>query len=214
MGNESLTAEKQVREWLSDYVAMMEFNLGVLSTSKVEGLYQGCVDRILDVRAYLRAAPETPAPQAPIALLTINMASEPAGVTLYAPGLPPGDHDLYCEPEKVAPYMRAPETKAKPLTLGKLILDTARGDVKQRTLSPEEAQQVWGSIRRYFKGPLQFIEPENDGDWPRIVDAEGFPVANLFWPCHPADENEAAEQATYSLGHAMAAVGSAVKAGG
>jgi hypothetical protein len=60
----------------------------------------------------MRSAPETQAPQAPIALLTINMASEPAGVTLYAPGLPPGDHQLYCEPEKVAPYMRAPETKA------------------------------------------------------------------------------------------------------
>lgn len=46
-------------------------------------------------------------PQAPIAQLTINQGGEIAGTVMYAPGLPPGDHDLYCEPEAVAPYSRA-----------------------------------------------------------------------------------------------------------
>jgi len=26
---------------------------------------------------------------------------------LYAPGLPPGEHDLYCEPEALGTYLRA-----------------------------------------------------------------------------------------------------------
>lgn len=46
------------------------------------------------------------APQAPIALLTVSSADTVAGVTMYAPGLPPGEHDLYCEPEATAPYLR------------------------------------------------------------------------------------------------------------
>lgn len=45
-------------------------------------------------------------PQAPIAQLTINAAGEIAGTLMYAPGLPPGDHDLYCETEATAPYLR------------------------------------------------------------------------------------------------------------
>lgn len=45
-------------------------------------------------------------PQAPIALLTVDQAGEVAGIQMYAPGLPPGDHLLYCEPEATAPYLR------------------------------------------------------------------------------------------------------------
>ena len=52
-------------------------------------------------------------PQAPIAQLTINQAGEIAGTLMYAPGLPPGDHDLYCEPEAVAPYLRAQPAEQK-----------------------------------------------------------------------------------------------------
>lgn len=46
-------------------------------------------------------------PQAPIARVTISdgMATRTG---LYAPGLPDGEHDLYCEPEALAPYLRAP----------------------------------------------------------------------------------------------------------
>jgi hypothetical protein len=44
-------------------------------------------------------------PQAPIALLTVNEAGEVAGVTMFAPGLPPGEHRLYCEPLATAPYL-------------------------------------------------------------------------------------------------------------
>lgn len=46
-------------------------------------------------------------PQAPIAQLAINQAGEIAGTLMYAPGLPPGDHDLYCEPEALGPYLRS-----------------------------------------------------------------------------------------------------------
>jgi hypothetical protein len=97
------------------------------------------------------AAVETQAPQAPIALLTINMASEPAGVTLYAPGLPPGDHQLYCEPEKVAPYMRAPETSGELLltrnALGNLYMAVLKFGPIDRDIqfAMNEAGQLLGS---------------------------------------------------------------------
>lgn len=50
-------------------------------------------------------------PQAPIAKVCV--AEDGSLLTmLYAPGLPPGDHDLYCEPEAAAPYLRdQPEGK-------------------------------------------------------------------------------------------------------
>lgn len=44
-------------------------------------------------------------PQAPIAKVTVKDGMV-ARTGLYAPGLPDGEHDLYCEPESVAPYMR------------------------------------------------------------------------------------------------------------
>lgn len=44
-------------------------------------------------------------PQAPIARLQV-LEDGRLAVSMYAPGLPPGEHDLYCEPEAVAPYLR------------------------------------------------------------------------------------------------------------
>lgn len=59
---------------------------------------------------------------------------------------------------------------------------------------------------KYFRG-LRFVEPTSDSDvnGPHIVDANGAIVAKLFWPGHPVEETAAAEQATYTLGRAMAA---------
>jgi hypothetical protein len=56
---------------------------------------------------------ETTTPQAPIAKVTVresgagHYAPDDVSITLYAPGLPPGEHDLFCEPESIAPYSRA-----------------------------------------------------------------------------------------------------------
>lgn len=44
-------------------------------------------------------------PQAPIARVAVLADFNPGGVTLYAPGLPPGDHDLYCEPLSSGAYL-------------------------------------------------------------------------------------------------------------
>ena len=62
---------------------------------------------------------------------------------------------------------------------------------------------------KYFKTPLRFVEPASDSDvnGPHIVDAGGGIVAKLFWPCHPIDETEEAEQEIYALGRAMAECG-------
>lgn len=49
-----------VNQWLRDYVAMMEANLGFLQTSKIDGLYEGAVERILEVRQYLKQLPDQP----------------------------------------------------------------------------------------------------------------------------------------------------------
>lgn len=61
---------------------------------------------------------------------------------------------------------------------------------------------------KYFPTPFEFREPKTDSDTAMIVDAKGFAVAYLFWPTHPAEETEAAEQETYALGRAMADVAS------
>lgn len=45
-------------------------------------------------------------PQAPIAKVCVG-EDDSLLCMLYAPGLPPGEYDLYCEPERVAPYIRA-----------------------------------------------------------------------------------------------------------
>jgi len=56
-----------------------------------------------------RRADETKSAQAPIAKLTVPADDSDNGpylAELYAPGLPPGEHDLYCQPETIAPYLR------------------------------------------------------------------------------------------------------------
>ena len=46
--------DKRVVQWLGDYVLMMEANLGWLAQSKIEGLYDGIVERVVEIRGYLR----------------------------------------------------------------------------------------------------------------------------------------------------------------
>lgn len=113
---------------------------------------------------------------------------------------------------------RAHETSERPMTLGRLMLETARGNAKERVLTPKEAREIGKQLveigekakaavrAQFFPGPLNFIEPESDQDvlGPRIVDANGSLVASLYWPGHPAEQTEAAEQETYALGRAMA----------
>lgn len=45
-------------------------------------------------------------PQAPIAAIRVGEDGTMEVLHLYAPGLPPGEYDLYCEPEATAPYLR------------------------------------------------------------------------------------------------------------
>jgi hypothetical protein len=44
--------------------------------------------------------------QAPIAAIRVGEDGTMEVLHLYAPGLPPGEYDLFCEPETVAPYLR------------------------------------------------------------------------------------------------------------
>lgn len=59
--------------------------------------YISVIDSILK-----QGSSTTPAPassfRAPIVRVTINDQYEISSCWQYAPGLPPGDHDLYCEP--------------------------------------------------------------------------------------------------------------------
>lgn len=56
------------------------------------------------LRNLLRGSHETYEQQAPIAKITVresgagHYAPDDVTVSLYAPGLPPGEHDVYCEP--------------------------------------------------------------------------------------------------------------------
>lgn len=61
-----------------------------------------------------RSPVETAAPQAPIAWVVVADNGGISASGSYAPGLPPGDHDLYCVPEAVAPMMRAVEPTEQP----------------------------------------------------------------------------------------------------
>lgn len=44
----------QANEWLKDYLLMMELTLGATAQCKTEGVYEGSVERILEVRAYFK----------------------------------------------------------------------------------------------------------------------------------------------------------------
>jgi len=56
---------------------------------------------------------EPNSPQAPIAKITVResgagrYAPDDVSVSLYAPGLPPGEHDVYCVPMSVAPALKS-----------------------------------------------------------------------------------------------------------
>jgi hypothetical protein len=56
---------------------------------------------------------------------------------------------------------------------------------------------------KYYKAPFEFREPKTDNEGPFIYDKDGNQIAMLFWPIHPVDETEQAEQETYRLGRAM-----------
>jgi hypothetical protein len=95
--------------------------------------------------------------------------------------------------------------------IGKILLDIARNG--SRELTSEEQRGIADDFtldvlraRGYFKEPLRFVEPRDDQAAAMIVDANGNAVAMLYWPGHPVEETEAAEQATYALGRCMAAV--------
>lgn len=60
---------------------------------------------------HIRGHVETSSPQAPIASVFVHEDGS-TDVELYAPGLPVGGHDLYCDPEATAPYLRAEKTSA------------------------------------------------------------------------------------------------------
>lgn len=79
-----------VTRWLRDYVAMMEANLGVLQSSRIEGLYESIVERILEVREYLKGA----ASDAPRIALRLQPDAWMRGVT--QPGGPwgPTEYDV------------------------------------------------------------------------------------------------------------------------
>ena len=77
--------------------------------------------------------------------------------------------------------------------------------VQNRSMAGRRTRAV-SDPRQYFKPPLRFVEPADDQSAATIVDADGNAVAMLYWPGHPIDQTEAAEQATYELGRRMAAV--------
>lgn len=47
--------DKQIAQWLGDYVVMMEANLGALQNSKIPGLYDSIVQRVVEVRMRLKS---------------------------------------------------------------------------------------------------------------------------------------------------------------
>jgi hypothetical protein len=87
-----------VREGFPDYTPASFIDMFCRS-------HKGCTPESLVTRIEFEYLPDVTG-QAPIALLTVNEAGEVAGVHMYAPGLPPGDHELYCEPAATAPYLR------------------------------------------------------------------------------------------------------------
>lgn len=102
-------------------------------------------DRYAAIFSEPNSAPETKTAQAPI--VRVVVANDKIhDAQLYAPGLPAGVHDLFCEPETVAPMMRD-ETKSPKVVVykdGTYIFDA---------------------------GPMW--EYENDPDWLVTIDISG-----------------------------------------
>lgn len=93
--------------------------------------------------------------------------------------------------------------------MDRLFADCCHGTKWQHGLD----EQCPCSPARFFRLPLTFVEPDDDSSWPKIVDADGVTVAQLFWPAHDgAMDVEEAELATYRLGEAFARAGNAYHA--
>lgn len=72
-------------------------------------------DELRALHVYMRYfSGDSSAPQAPIFRVVLS-GGQIVGATPLAPGLPDGEHELYCEPEAIAPYLRSTvETKTMP----------------------------------------------------------------------------------------------------
>lgn len=68
-------------------------------------------NRLAELKAVIKAHSDETSEQAPIAKLTVweNLNGTCVSAELYAPGLPPGTHDVYCEPMSVAPALNGSE---------------------------------------------------------------------------------------------------------
>lgn len=62
-----------------------------------------------------------------------------------------------------------------------------------------------GQDWKHYPKPWKFAEEGSNGG-PGVLDANGSVIASLFWPTHPAEETAEAEQETYRLGRAIAAL--------
>lgn len=56
---------------------------------------------------------------------------------------------------------------------------------------------------KFWPVPWRF-EEQGYSDGPCVKAADGQVIATLFWPLHPPEQTETAEQATYALGRAIA----------
>jgi hypothetical protein len=76
--------------------------------------------------------------QAPIARIVVAN-DKIADATLYAPGLPAGVHDLYCEPESTAHYLRSERLEhfVGMLDRGETFTDRERGEFADMLRAPE-----------------------------------------------------------------------------
>lgn len=89
--------------------------------------------------AFRNAPPPGAVNVAPIANIIITNG-EFAGITLYAPGLPDGEHDLFCVP------LSSPAGKLRPFM-------QSEPSLVQRTFTPEEARAYRSFINEHFEAP-------------------------------------------------------------
>jgi hypothetical protein len=75
----------------------------------------------------------SPDNQWPIVRVTIGEDGMPVRTALYAPGLPPGDHDLYCEPSKEMAEIRA-AYEVVPDATGEVPIEPHARPADERTL--------------------------------------------------------------------------------
>lgn len=133
-----------------------------------------------------RAAPdagkmEPCADQAPIARVTVT-EGDFSSVTLYAPGLPPGDHDLYCVPHPGF----APEPDKKPVIPDVLfdgygVLSAMTPD-ERKWAGPEAVGSVLDAVVRLLRGPA--LDASGREVLPPVINQRcpkcGFVTADVF----------------------------------